>query len=336
MGCLERRARRQSEAGGTTMKAMSGPIKSLTRVLGADVAKASVVIFDSQTRRTRTVANEPDALRAALAAFADYDLLVCEVTGGYERALLDAAHGLDLPAHRADPLRVKRYIASLGGAAKTDSIDAAWLSRYGQERGEGLTRWRPADAESDALAILVRHRQHLVGARAEAKNRRAAPGCQPIAEMLDEEIDFLAKQIKRIDQAIGELMARKPALAQSEQRLRDITGFGPVVARTLLAFMPELGQLNRRQAACLAGLAPHPRDSATFSGRRRTNHGRDGIKPLLFLAAMSAERTDPKWKDFSQRLAKDGKTKRLILTAIARKLVVIANAVLRQPTTQLT
>ncbi len=314
------------------MKPISGPIKGLARVLGVDVAKASVVICDSQTHRTWTVTNEPAALSSALAPFADYDLLVCEVTGGYERALLEAAHGLALPAHRADPLRVKRYIASLGGAAKTDGIDAAWLGRYGQERGEGLSRWRPADAESDALAVLVRHRQHLVGARTEAKNRRAAPGCQPIAALLDEEIAFLAKQIKRIDQAIGELMAQKPALARSEQRLRDITGFGPVVARTLLAFMPELGQLNRRQAACLAGLAPHPRDSGKLRGRRRTNHGRDGIKPMLFLAAMAAERVDPKWKDFSQRLAKDGKPKRLILTAIARKLIVIANAELRLQT----
>lgn len=311
------------------MKAMSGPIKGLARVLGADVAKASVVIFESQTRRTWTVANEPQALSAALAPFADYDLLVCEVTGGYERALLEAAHGLGLAAHRADPLRVKRYIASLGGAAKTDGIDAGWLGRYGQERGESLSRWRPADADSDALVVLVRHRQHLVGARAEAKNRRAAPTCQPVAELLDEEIDFLAKQIKRIDQAIGQLMARKPDLARREQRLRDVTGFGPVVARSLLAFIPELGQLNRRQAACLAGLAPHPYDSGKFSGRRRTNHGRDGLKPLLFLAAMAAERVDPKWKDFSQRLADDGKNKRLILTAIARKLVVLANALLR-------
>jgi transposase len=315
---------------------MSGPIKGLVRVLGVDVAKASVVIFDSQTRRTWTVTNEPHALSAALAPFAGYDLLVCEVTGGYERALLEAAHGLGLPAHRADPLRVKRYIASLGGAAKTDGIDAGWLGRYGQERGETLSRWRPADADGDALAVLVRHRQHLVGARTEAKNRRSAPTSQPIAELLDDEIDFLAKQIKRIDQAIAQLMARKPDLAQREQRLRGITGFGPIVARTLLAFMPELGRLNRRQAACLAGLAPHPINSGKFTGRPRTNHGRDGLKPLLFLAAMAAERVDPKWKDFSQRLAKDGKTKRLILTAIARKLVVIANAELREQATQLT
>ncbi len=320
------------------MKAKNGLIKWLARVLGADVAKAWVVFFDTQTRRTWTVANEPQALRAALDGFAEYDLIVCEVTGGYERALLEAAHSLGLPAHRADPLRVKRYIASLGGAAKTDGIDAAWLARYGQERGGDLPLWRPSLADSDALASLVRHRQHLVGARTQAKNRRAAPGSEAIADLLDEEIDFLAAQIQRLDQAIGKLIAKTPNLAEREQRLRQVTGFGPVLATSLLAFMPELGQLNRRQAACLAGLAPHPDDSGKLRRRRRTGHGRSGLKPLLFLAALCAARTDPRWKDFAQRLAADGKSKRLILTAIARKLVVLANALLRDlnPSPQLT
>ena len=319
------------------MKPRSGPIKGLSHVVGVDVAKASVVIFDSRTRRTWSVANEPDALRAALSGLAKYDLMVCEVTGGYERALLDAALSLGLPAHRADPLRVKRYIASLGGAAKTDGIDAAWLARYGQERGGELVRWQPRDVDRDALASLVRHRQHLVDARTEAKNRRAAPGCQPIAELLDEEIGFLAQQIRRIDRTIGELMAKTPDLAQSEQRLRRVTGFGPVVTTTVLALMPELGQLNRRQAASLAGLAPHPRDSGKLRGRRRTGYGRCRLKPLLFLAALTAVRSEPRWKDFAQRLAANGKNKRLIITAVARKLIVLANAILREKNlTQLT
>jgi transposase len=311
------------------MRPRSGPIKGLNRVVGVDVAKASVVLFDSQTRRSLTVANQPDALRAALSRLAEHDLMVCEVTGGYERAVLEAALSLGLPAHRADPLRVKRYIASLGGAAKTDGIDAAWLARYGQERGGELARWLPRDVDRDALASLVRHRQHLVGARTEAKNRRSAPGCQPITELLDDEIDFLAQQIRRLDQTIAALIARTPDLAENEKRLRRVTGFGPVVARSLLALMPELGQLNRRQAACLAGLAPHPRDSGKLHGRRRTGHGRSNLKPLLFMAALSAVRTDPRWRDFAQRLAAEGKAKRLILTAVARKLIVLANAILR-------
>jgi transposase len=187
-------------------------------------------------------------------------------------------------------LRVKRYIASLGGAAKTDGIDAGWLARYGQERGDTLARWQPRNLDRDALACLVRHRQHLIATRTEAKNRRGAPASQPIAGFLDAQIGFLNQQIQDLDQAIEAIIAKAPHLSASEQRLRRIEGVGPVVARTLLALLPELGKLSRRQAASLAGLAPHPRDSGQFSGRRRTGKGRYGLKPPLFMAALAAAR----------------------------------------------
>jgi transposase len=311
------------------MRPRHGPIKGLNRVVGVDVAKATVVLFDSQTQRTCKVSNEPQALHRALSAFVDYDLMVCEVTGGYERAVLEAAANLGLPAHRADPMRVKRYIASLGGAAKTDGIDAGWLARYGQERGESLPLWRPRQAEHDHLASLVRHRQHLVAARTEAKNRRSAPGCEPIAGFLDDQIAFLGQQIRALDQAIEALIAKAPELSRRETCLRDITGFGPVVARSLIAFLPELGQLSRRQAASLAGLAPHPRDSGQLQGRRRTGKGRDGLKSILFMAALSASRANSSLSPFAQRLSVAGKPKRLVLTAVARKLVILANTRLR-------
>jgi len=313
------------------MRPKSGPFKSLTCVLGVDVGKAQVVIFDSHSRRTIKVDNTAEALEAALTGFCDYELMVCEATGGHERVLLEVAVGLGLPAHRADALRVKRYIASLGGAAKTDGIDAAWLARYGQERGAELARWSAGSAEQDELACLVRYRRRLVDARTETKNRRAAPLCRPIAPMLDDELAFLAEQIRRIDVAIAELSARHAALAERLRRLRRLTGFGPVVATTVLALMPELGTMSRRQAASLAGLAPHPRDSGTLRPRRRTGPGRSDLKPLLFMAALAAVKTDPRWKAFAERLTLAGKSKRLILTAVARNLVVIANSQLRQP-----
>lgn len=318
------------------MKPRNAPIKGLSRVVGLDVAKASVTLFDPVSRRTWTVANSFEALLEALRPFAGYELMVCEATGGHERAALQAALTLGLAAHRADALRVKRYIASLGGAAKTDAIDAAWLSRYGQERGAGLLPWLPTDADRDALACLVRHRQDLIDTRTEAKNRRGAPTCQPIAAFLDAQIAFLDGQVRQIDQAIAERLAANPALQDAETRLRAVVGFGPVAARTLIALMPELGRLNRRQAASLAGLAPHPQDSGQFAGRRRIGHGRQGLRPVLFMAALAAARANPTFKAFAHRLDQAGKPKRLILTAIARKLVVLANAILQNPTPKLT
>lgn len=313
------------------MKADHGPIKGLSFVLGADVAKASVVLFDSRTGRSWSAPNDPEALRQALGAFAEAQLLVCEATGGYEAHLLDAAIGLGLPAHRADPLKVKRYIASHGGAAKTDEIDAGWLARYGQERGTTLALWRKPDDGRIQLASLVRHRADLVAWRAEAKNRRSSPGCRTVASFLERQIAFLRDQIKAVDHAIAELIAASKHLASRERRLRDIPGVGPVVAQTLIALLPELGQLNRRQAASLAGLAPHPDKSGKRDGRRTTRYGRDRLKPILFMAALSAVRSSDRFKTFAASLASNGKSKRLILTAAARKIIVIANAKLKLP-----
>jgi transposase len=168
-----------------------------------------------------------------------------------------------------------------------------------------------------------------VAGRTEAKNRRAAPRCEPIAGFLDAQITFLDQQIDQIERAIEAVIAKAPRLGDGEQRLRAIAGIGPVVARSLLALLPELGHIGRRQAASLAGLAPHPRDSGQRSGRRRTGKGRDGLKPILFMAALAAVRANPTLKAFANRLEQAGKPKRLILAAVARKLIVIANATLR-------
>jgi transposase len=318
------------------MKPDPSPSKALSRVVGLDVAKASVTLHDPASRRSRTVANTFEALVEALTPFADYELMVCEATGGYERTSLQAALALGLAAHRADALKVKRYIASHGGAAKSDPIDAAWLSRYGQERGAALALWEPVSEGRETLAALVRHRQDLVAARTEAKNRRSSPACQPLAAFLDDQIAFLAGQVQAIERAIAEQLQRDASLAEAARRLRAQPGFGAVAVSSLLALMPELGRMNRRQAASLAGLAPHPRDSGKLSGRRRCGRGRHGLRPVLFMAAMAAIRSCPTLRTFAQRLALAGKSKRLILTAVARKLIVRANSALSLATSQLT
>jgi hypothetical protein len=317
------------------MKPYTHPIKTQTRVIGVDVAKATVVIHDTAQARSITVANTIDALRAALAVFASDDLLICEVTGGHELATLQAALDLGLPAHRADPARVKSFIRSHGGIAKTDAIDARWLARYGQERDQTLARWQPRVADRDALAGLVRHRRDLVDQRTQSRNRRGAPAVGVIAPFLDEEINFFDQQIAKLDRTIAEIMDRTQTLADDQIKLRSLVGVGPVVAWSLLAFLPELGSLGRRQIASLAGLAPHPHQSGQTVKGTRTRGGRAELRPILFMAALSAMRSDPDTKAFADRLACQGKPKRLILNAIARKLVVRANALLR-PQLQLT
>jgi len=313
------------------MNPISSSVERPAAVLGLDIAKDNVVLHDAATNSTRTIANTSTALKQALAPYADYQLMVCEATGGYERAALEAARSVGLPAHKADAARVKAFIAAMGGAAKTDAIDARWLARYGIARGGSLPRWTPPSPEREQLAMLVRHRQDLLQSRTRAKNRKAAPNALPLTAFLDAEIAFLSDQVATIDKAIAALIESNQALQQAERTLRRIAGIGPIAARTLLALLPELGTLSRRQIAALAGLAPHPRHSGTVKRHRRMVGGRNGLKPVLFMAALGAARRHPTLAVFYQRLVAAGKAKRLVLAAIARKLVTIANAVLKQP-----
>lgn len=304
------------------------------RILGADVAKDSVVFHDNQTGRCWGAANTPESLDEALEPYAHYDWLVCETTGGYERLLLEVATAAGLSGARADAAQVKAFIVSHGGKAKTDRIDAAWLSRYGLERADTLTPWQALDPRREGFAELLRHRQDLLTQRTQAKNRRSAPLSQPLHALLDQQIEFLSRQITQIDEAMADLLQAHDQLGGDERILRRIPSIGPVAARTLLALLPELGRIGPKQAASLAGLAPHPRDSGTTNRRRVMTGGRSGLKPVLFMAALSAARAHPQLSVFYQRLTQAGKPKRLALAAVARKLVVIANAKLRDERNQ--
>lgn len=316
------------------MPSTNPAVEAMPRILGIDVAKDTVVLHDSASGQTLTIANTLNALKKALAAFVGAGLLVCEATGGYERATLDAALACGIDAHKAEPARVKAFIRSHGGYAKTDAIDARWLARYGSDRFAALQRWKPADPRRLALASLMRYRQDLLKQRTQARNRRKAPGAQPVAHLLDEMIAVLDRQIRALDTTIAQTIASLKEIAHAETVLRRVAGFGPVVSRSLIALMPELGTLSRRQAASLAGLAPHPRDSGQTRNHRHMRGGRSELRPMLFMAALSAARTNPHLRDFYKRLCDAGKPKRLALAAVARKLVVIANTLLKPQTQQ--
>lgn len=307
------------------------PAAATPRVLGLDVSKTHVALCDLATGRERMLPNTFQALKAALAEHAGCELVVCEATGGHERAALDAALALGLPAHRADAAKVKAFVRSFGGRAKTDRIDARWLAQYGAERRDRLPRWSPPDPDRAAFAQLVRLRAETIARRTAVKNRRGAPGQDGAvaAAYLDAELAFLDGQIKALDADVAARVAALEDLHRDARALRSISGIGPVAAVSLLAFLPELGRLTRRQAASLAGLAPHPRDSGETRGRRVMTGGRAELRPVLFMAALSAARFEPDLKAFYERLVAAGKPKRLALAAVARKLVVLANALLR-------
>jgi transposase len=303
---------------------------ALMGFVGIDVAKASVTIFDGNTRRCWSVANTPAALHGALAPLAGRVLAVCEATGGFERAVLDVAIALGLAIHRADAAKTKAFIASHGGNAKTDAEDARWLAQYAAERNARLGRWSPPDPRREELAQLVRARLDLIDERQRVRNRLAAPGAgaavQAIMARHQATLDAL---VAELDEAIAQLIATNDSLKHAEAALCAQKGTGKIVARTLLALLPELGTLGPKQAASLAGLAPHARESGAWKGKQRMHGGRAGLRQILFMAALSAAHRHPVLSGFYHRLLAAGKPKRLALAAVARKIIVIANAVLR-------
>ncbi|MCW5954063.1 MAG: transposase [Propionibacteriaceae bacterium] len=297
--------------------------------VGCDVGKYHIVVFHSLTGRTATLPNRPEDLEAFAATLAPDSLTVCEATGGYEAALLTALHAAGRPVHRADARKVKAFIRSFGTLAKTDAIDARALARYAQERHARLARWQPAEHQRDRLQALVLTRCDLVAQRLACSNRFGAPGAEPVRRYLATLLACLDDQIRAIEADIQTLLRQSSQLARHTAILRGIPGIGPATAAALLALMPELGTIGRRQAAALAGLAPHPNTSGSADRYRRIRGGRPEVRRVLFMAALSACKHNPTLRDFYKRLIANGKKPLVAITALMRKLVVIANAKLR-------
>jgi transposase len=308
---------------------MTDQTTSWCRFIGCDVGKATIVVFDSGSGRTVTVDNEPAALAAFATKLEDKSLAICEATGGHEAALLDALVSTGKAAHRADARKVKAFIRSLGTLGKSDAIDARALARYGQERHDRLALWQPRDEHREQLHKLVTTRRELVRESVIYKNRLAAPGAALVADRLRRILEALAQEIAGLEADIETLIRAHAPLLRAREALRTIAGIGATTASALLALMPELGTLHRRRAAALAGLAPHPRQSGKTDAYRRTRGGRPEIKQLLFMAALAAARHNPTLATFYQRLRQNGKKPLVALTALMRKIIVIANARLR-------
>lgn len=300
-----------------------------SRGLGCDVAKAEIVIFDTASDKTSKLANTPAALAAFAATLGQNCLVICEATGGYENALLDALLAVGIAAHRADARKVKAFIRSFGTLGKTDAIDARALARYGTERQAHLPLWVARLPARQALAALVQLRRELVGDRLACSNRCQAPG-QQTRELLAPLLACLAERIAAVEEKIRALLAATPELAQDIKLLRTVPGLGDITAQALLALMPELGTLNRRQAAALAGLAPHPRQSGKTDGYRLTRGGRPQIKHALFMAGLSAARPNSPFNAHYRKLIEAGKKPIVAVIAIMRKIVTIANARLKE------
>jgi transposase len=294
-------------------------------VIGLDVSRDTVTFHDLATGTTAEIANTPEALLEGLAPYADRALAVCEATGGYEDALLATALALGLPIHRGDGGRISAFARSLQ-RAKTDRIDARMLALYGSERGANLATHAPSGSLQVELAALVRHRMDLVALRKTTRTRAKAPRAWIVAASHERVIACLDREIEETEAAIAKAIDADQKLRRRAAIVNTIPGVGPVVGPVLLALMPELGRMTRKRAASLAAVAPHPRESGKTNLPGQTSGGRRELRPILFQAALAAARGDNILATFYHRLVEAGKSKRLALVAVMRKIIVIANA----------
>jgi transposase len=254
--------------------------------------------------------------------------VICEATGGYERDVVAALHQAAMAVSILNPARVRHFARAQGQRAKTDPIDARVLSDYGQAFGPKATPARSPLQEQ--LTELVRRRTQvldLLVAQRQQADRLTLASLRRQAKGL---IRYLEKDLAQVQAQLSALSAQQELpLAQQAKTLQTITGVGTVTALAMLAEMPELGTLNRRQAAALAGLAPHPRESGQWQGRRSIGGGRVAVRRSLYMAALVASRANPTFKIFYQRLRAAGKPAKVALTAVMRKLVVLMNHLLK-------
>lgn len=256
-------------------------------------------------------------------------LIVLEATGGYETNLLLNLHKAGACVHRVQPLKSAHYIRSLRVNGKTDALDAVALARYGAERHESLAVFQPADETLQTLQDLQMRRSDLVSMRTAERQRIKHPRYAQLHASIEEVCNLLDQQIKEIEEQMAAIIEETDDLKQKHQVMRSFKGIGDTTAMCLLACMPELGNLTRREAAALAGLAPYPKDSGKTSGYRATRGGRKTVRNALFMAALSAKAYNPQLKEFYDRLVKNGKKPIVALTAVMRKMIVILNAKIR-------
>ena len=256
-------------------------------------------------------------------------LCILETTGGLELPLLLTLCEKGFSVHRANTRRVKNFIRSLGNAAKTDKLDAKNLAFYGYERGDRLSLFEPPSKNAFELFELSERRNDLRQMLVAEKNRLQAPRTSHTQDSIRNVLTVLEAELAAVTNRINELVNADENLKMRKDVLTQIPGIGEIVGNQLIASIPELGTISNKQAASLVGLAPISNDSGNYSGYRSTRHGREGIKPMLFLAAMAARNSNTSFKTYYEHLINRGKKKMVALVALMRKILVVANSRIR-------
>jgi transposase len=299
--------------------------------VGIDVSRDQLDVAVYPSGEMFVVGRDTDGFKKLCGRLAKIkpEIVALEATGGYETTPAAAIASAGLVVAIVNPVQVRAFAKALGQRAKTDPIDAGVIAHFA-----AATDVRPHLALDEAtrrLADLVSRRRQIIEMLGAEQNRleRAAAGTKKSINRL---VKALKKELECVEAEIHDTVRSSPVWAAKEDLLSSVPGIGPAISRTLIAEMPELGQLDRKQIAALAGLAPYTRQSGQWKGRSFIGGGRASVRSALFMGALVAKRYNPILKAFFDRLVAAGKPKMVAVIAVARKLLTILNAMVRDGT----
>ena len=299
--------------------------------IGIDVSKAQLDIFVRPLASRESVSNEAAGIKTLVerARKLKPALIVLEATGGVERAVTRALASAELPVVVVNPRQVRDFAKATGQLAKTDTIDAEILARFAEAVRPAL-RALPDELSLELRALIARRRQ--ITEMIVAESNRLSAASKSVSKRIDAHIRWLEAELERADKDLDHSISQSPIWRENEDLLRSVPGIGPVISRTLLAELPELGKLNRKQIAALVGIAPLNRDSGSLRGRRTIWGGRASVRAVLYMAALVASRRNAVIRTFYRHLRNAGKAPKVALVACMRKLLTIINAMIKHKT----
>lgn len=299
--------------------------------VGIDVSKRWLDIAIGLRGQSHRTGNDEEGIGGLIEQLASLRprLIVVEATGGWEVQLVLRLTRAGLPVALINPRQVREFARSTGKLAKTDALDARVLAHFG-EAVRPAARVLPDGNEYELRALVRRRRDLLENMTMENNRKRLAT--ETVRRQVEQHIAYLEEAVAEVDEALTLLVESNPVWQSQEKRLRTTPGVGPVLSRSMLGELPELGRLNRKQIAALVGVAPFNRDSGLMRGRRTIWGGRAGLRSVLYMATVVAAHHNPVIESFYRRLTNAGKPAKVALVACMRKLLTILNAMARSNT----
>lgn len=296
--------------------------------VGVDVSKDNLDVASWTSNEYKRFQNDPTGIRELIdwLKILQAELIVLEATGGLELPFVAELAFEKMPVAVVNPRRIREFARSIGQLAKTDKLDARVIAHFGAAT-HPEARKLPTNDEEKLTALITRRRQIIEMLTAE-KNRLHSARFS-MKERIETHLSWLESELRDLDNEITKFIHQSPIWKEKDKLLRSVPGVGPVTSATILAMLPELGTLNRKKIAALVGVAPVNKDSGRRQKKRRVYGGRANVRSVLYMAALSASKHNPRIKAFYDHLIRLGKEKKVALTACMRKLLVILNAIIR-------